>query len=1509
MPAFAHEPGSPARANVRTHYFEAISADEPLAQNLVTAFAQTPDGFLWIGTQGGLHRFDGYRFVLHDHDPEKPSSLADGFVSALATDPSGHLLVGGSRGSVQRRAADGDRFEPVGRAAGGSARGHVGGIVVDDRGVVWVASSLGLERIDGDGTETTVLVDRSAGFDLVSPRVIVASGDGGLRVPTGSGVAVIDPNGNLVDTIGRGLPRILSLHVTRDGTLWGGSEQGLHRFDADGRVTRAWPSGVDAVPEGPVQGIAEAPDGRLWLAVFGAGISTYDPVTGSAERFRHARSIEGTLPEDGVRQLLVDRSGLLWIGGESRGLIGVDPMGARFTLITDENPGRPYVATNNVRSLWEAPDGSLFVGTEGDGLKRIDGTTGEITYFGDVLLSVLADGASNRDLRVNGITPMPDGRLWLPTNRGVLELEPATGATRMAWPDPRTPAPADPHARKVIVDTDGKVWIATWRDGLVRLDPGDGSQQGWRHDPERTDSLSHDTVIEMFRDSRGTLWLGTMAGLDRFDPSTNRVHRMPRAGTSPVAPAGDLVRGIVETGDGALWFAAHGGLSRLAPDQREAETPAFDRWMPRDGLPANIVYSLRPAGPRWLWLATNRGLVRMDVEAGRFKRYDVDDGLQGLEFNGSSALEFADGRLAFGGVRGLNIFDPHDSRKRTTAPPLALTRVAVGERSLLVPSFGWASPLRLGPEERLLGFEFAVLDYASPHRNSFEYRLEGIDPDWQPLGTRNQLTLSSLPPGNYRLRVRGFDSEMDPAANELDLGFVVPAPWWQSTPARAAAVMALLLAIGGLLYGSQRRIERERLHAAALREREERLRVAIWGSGDEFWDMRAGNLFRIGTDNLLGLPHEDTVSGDNWRRHAVHPDDLEQVERTLAEHVRGERDAFESEHRVRRADGQYIWVRSRGKVVERDANGGALRVAGTARDITATRAAERDRRIAEEVIRSMSEAVVVTDLEFRFASVNPAFARMTGYTQDEVLGLESSILDCEQHNEDFHAALRATVSRTGHWSGELWQRRRDGDEFLCWLELSEVTDTAGVRTHFVGVLTDITDRKRAEQELRYLANYDTLTGLPNRTLLGERLAHALIRARRNGTRVALFFIDLDRFKHVNDSLGHAAGDRLLKAAAVRIQGSVRDVDTVARLGGDEFTVVAEDLVDRSEAERIARKLIDAFHDPLDIDGRTEVVISPSIGISLYPDHGQIPTDLLKFADTAMYRAKDYGRNTFEFYSPALDTQARWRAGMVNQLHKALERREFSLVYQPKLALATGEITGVEALLRWNNPELGRVGPATFVPLAEETGLIVPIGEWVLREALAELRRWARAGVGNVSVAVNISMLQLLRGELATLLRGLLDETGLPPNRVVFELTESMVMANAERSISTLGELKALGASIAIDDFGTGYSSLSQLKRLPIDTLKIDKAFVGEISVDADDEAITATVISMAHTLGLDVVAEGVETPEQLAYLRDRDCDEVQGFLISPPLPGEAMLAFLLEQREHRDRTPESPGRP
>lgn len=715
---------------------------------------------------------------------------------------------------------------------------------------------------------------------------------------------------------------------------------------------------------------------------------------------------------------------------------------------------------------------------------------------------------------------------------------------------------------------------------------------------------------------------------------------------------------------------------------------------------------------------------------------------------------------------------------------------------------------------------------------------------------------------------------------------------------------ALLVCVVAVLLWLSERKRREQARAAEsdVREREERLKLALWGSGDEFWDwdIRSNVVFRIGADQLLGEDNEQRLSTDEWRDRSVHPDDLERVQQILAKHIRGGSEHFESEHRIRNADGEWIWVLSRGKIVARDEQDAPLRIAGTARDITRSRNQDRERRIATEVLRSMGEAVAVTDLNFCFTSINPAFERMTGFTAEDVLGHDASMLDSVQHSPEFYRRIREALQRRGRWQGEMWQARKDGEEFLGWIEIFEVLDTAGERSHFVSVVNDITDKKSAEQELRYLANYDTLTGLPNRTLLAERLARAIVRARRSDFKVAVLFIDLDRFKDINDSLGHAAGDRFLKAAATRLLDTVHETDTVARLGGDEFTVIIEELLDITEAAAVARRILEVFKAPLEIEGRSDVVISPSIGISLFPDHGLVPTELLKFADTAMYAAKDRGRNTFQLYDRAMDTAARTRARMIAEMRRALDRDEFRLVYQPKMDIASGRITGVEALLRWHSAELGEVGPTAFIPLAEESALIVPIGEWALREACRTLANWHERGHQTLGMSVNISALQLVRGDLPRIVRDALAETGIPPSALQLELTESMVMSNAEQTLTLLQEFRDIGVGLAIDDFGTGYSSLVYLKRLPINVLKIDKAFVGDITHDSDDEAITAMIITIARLLQLEVVAEGVETAEQLEFLRGQRCDQIQGYWLSRPLEPEPCLGFIAHHDADRE---------
>ena len=567
-------------------------------------------------------------------------------------------------------------------------------------------------------------------------------------------------------------------------------------------------------------------------------------------------------------------------------------------------------------------------------------------------------------------------------------------------------------------------------------------------------------------------------------------------------------------------------------------------------------------------------------------------------------------------------------------------------------------------------------------------------------------------------------------------------------------------------------------------------------------------------------------------------------------------------------------------------------------EIAEHRDAEEALRQRQRAIDASSNGIMITDalaLDHPIIYVNPAFERITGYAASEVLGRNPRLLCSGDREQLGLEVIRVALCEQREGHAELRNYRKDGSLFWNALSVSPVLNAAGAVTNYVGIVNDITERKRYEEQLEYQSNHDGLTGLPNRNLLEDRIGQVLTYAERYQRQTAVFFVDLDHFKFINDSLGHDVGDKLLRIAARRLSECVRSIDTVARHGGDEFVIVLSDLAVSEDAAKVARKIQDAVCRPYQI-GEHELIVSCSTGISLYPKDGSDAQVLLKNADVAMYRAKQRGRNNFQFYTCELNDIVLARLTMEKHLRRALERDELLVHYQPKVDLASGRITGMEALVRWQSPELGFISPASFIPLAEETGLIVAIGEWVLRTACAQNKAWQEGGLPPMVVAVNLSPRQFRQEGLAETVRRIAEETGLAARYIELEIVESLLMDDVDGAVAMLDALKELGVQLTMDDFGTGYSSLSYLKRFPFDKMKIDQSFVRDITRDPGSAAIVRTVISLAHTLNLRVVAEGVETEGQLAYLRGLACDEMQGFYFSRPVPAEEFEQMLRDQR-------------
>lgn len=549
-------------------------------------------------------------------------------------------------------------------------------------------------------------------------------------------------------------------------------------------------------------------------------------------------------------------------------------------------------------------------------------------------------------------------------------------------------------------------------------------------------------------------------------------------------------------------------------------------------------------------------------------------------------------------------------------------------------------------------------------------------------------------------------------------------------------------------------------------------------------------------------------------------------------------------------------------------------------------------RQAAAVFASTREGVVITDLSPKILAVNKAYLAITGYSESEVLGQNPGFLQSGRQDQTFYQSMWASIRESGYWQGEVWNRRKSGELFPQLLTVSTVLDDQGIPSHYVGVMTDISQLKNSQYQLERLAHYDPLTNLPNRLLVQSRLEHALEHADQDGQKVAVLFIDLDGFKYVNDSLGHPAGDELLSILGQRMRQRVRGNDTLGRWGGDEFLLILEGLHHPDTAAGLALNIIRLLEKPFTLPSGHDVYVGASIGISLFPEDGRSVTELIQHADVAMYQAKEQGRNTYRFYTPSLTEAANERLEMEARLRRAFANDEFIVHYQPQVDIQSGALIGCEALVRWQNPTKGLIPPNRFIPIAEETGLIAPLGEWVLLTACVQARAWRDAGFPPFTLSVNLSARQLSQPGFIKSVADVLHKTGLPPEWLKLELTESMIMAQGESAVALLHSLKALGVYLSIDDFGTGYSSLAYLKRFPIDELKIDRGFVRDIPADKNDMEIAAAIIAMARNLHLKVVAEGVETPEQLDFLSGHACHAYQGYLFSPPVSADEFTRLL-----------------
>ena len=905
-----------------------------------------------------------------------------------------------------------------------------------------------------------------------------------------------------------------------------------------------------------------------------------------------------------------------------------------------------------------------------------------------------------------------------------------------------------------------------------------------------------------------------------------------------------------------------------------------------------------------VWVSTNKGINLIDNKGNFVRNFYRDFNLATTEFVSQSGSLDPHNNIVFGAINGYYSFAPEEliNEKQLISQPVLTSllisnkRVPIGNGAnakeySLAKDINSTSSVTLKYFQSPFSFEFISPNARFSNQLAYRYRLKPSNEEspWLETDENNlRATYTNISAGTYFFEVEAYDKFNPNLKASKSLKVNILPPWWSSNSAILIYSLVALLVIAYLLQ----QFRHKRLYHLQIKASEERLKLSLWGSGDEMWDwnIKSGKIYRSNIWGVLEFPQDGkrNLGNEGNNETNINKADITRISEALEQHFDEQTEHFESTYRVKDKNGRWIWVLDRGKVVERDDQNRPVRMTGTLKDISQIKKADERLKLFAKCFENISDAVVIYDRQFNVVDVNKAFQRITGKSKKIMLGTQ---LTFRQYPENFTANVKQHLLTKGSWHGEIESRRENGEFYLTDLNIDIIRDENRAISHFVGVFSDITKRKETEAELRKLANTDTLTGLPNRSyfqthqqrLVEQKVPHALL------------VFDLDNFKKVNDSMGHEVGDNLLCQVANRIRTIGRKSDTVYRLGGDEFALVVDDTNDIHTITSIAKEILKTIAQPLKLKNH-EIVLYSSIGIVLYPEDGSSSQELLKNADTAMYHAKHSGGNRYKFFNGSMNEQAVKRLQIEGLIRHGLKEDYFSVFYQPKIEITTGKIAGMEALVRFETPSKGIISPIVFIPVSEETGQIIDIGEIVLRKACYATKKWIDEGMFNGRCAVNLSAVQFTQPNLVEMISGILKETGLAASNLELEITEGTVMDSPQQAIDTMHQIRKMGIHLSLDDFGTGYSSLAYLKKFPLNTLKIDKAFVDDIEQSEQGRNMVATIVTIAHNLGLQVVAEGVESNQQLSFLSGLRCEQLQGYLYSRPLSEKDFSSYLLSHQ-------------
>lgn len=1466
--------------NATESTIDSLEIEGELSHSIVVDLAQDNQGFIWVATEAGLNRYDGYQVVQFYRQSH---GLSSDEINVLEIDSLGNVWIGTEEGlSVYWQ--DKGTFQNFYHNSADPLSlpsDRVLSLAAATNGDVWVGTGNGIAYYQAatKSFKQFPLVNM-LNIEIANKEIKAISHNGQKTLLGTSGglLAELNAEGNFEQVdLGDSLGEIIQLLSVNESEFYVLTEQELFIWNSRSKQIHE----IDLVKFGiensfiDITRIALGKNNQLLIGSRKDGLYRVDIENNNSKQFFYQRSKENFAGLNSIKAILEDRTGVLWLGTEAN-LHWLNPDLIQFNYFSQQSDGVFEITGNSVFALMVDADGWYWFGTEFDGLNvfRPNGQSLQRD------LSLQLPALSGQP--IHSIIEGSSGKIWIVEAGGILWVYDKS-SHKFSKLENLNFEGADLFSARYH---QGEIWIASSR-GLWRLSEN-GVLKNYLAD-QQIFNLKNKILSFEFSNSDDRIWLATEQGLLTFDIATETFTNLNQMFSE--VPSG-LTGSIFD-----LHFDIHGrlwvGTSQNGLYKVDFTTQQIDVINRNNSMLNNVIYAIQPDSKHFLWLATARGLFRLDTNDYSLTNFNKIQGQPIRDFNLGTRTRDLKGNILLGGINGVIQFDPkaYEEDQHPAQPVITdilvnsiSAKIGSDDESHAVVPVNIADKITLFHDDTSLAIEFSAMHFANPKNNRYRYKLEGYDRDWNEVDANGRRAIyGKLESGAYQFKLQASNQDglwsEEPKVIAIE---VLPSPYFSNVSLLIYALLFGLFVFIAISL-SRLRINERRAAQQRLAESEERLKLSLWGSGDELWDwdLKSGAL-HLSNEWDQDFPRDGIRSGYAEANSNIHPNDLPYVKQALNAHINGKSEHFESTYRLSDEAGGWIWVLDQGKSVEFDGDR-PIRMAGTLKNVSEIKDAEQRLSVIAKSFENISDAVWILDADLRYIVINKAFETITGYSAEEVIGAPMQEDAIKDMNENFYQRMMVLLDEKGSWQGELEAIRSDGTTYPIDINIDVVRDNDGNVINYVGVFSDITYRKIAEKELRRLATTDQLTSLPNRSTFRSEVENVLSHSAQ-GQQHALLFIDLDDFKRVNDSLGHGVGDELLMTVADSLQRVMADnKGMVARLGGDEFIIFLQDVDAWNHPAKIAQGVLESFAHTLQLSSN-EVMVSPSIGIVMYPENGETADELLRNADTAMYYAKKKGKNTFQFYTRQMNEQAKMRLNLENDLRTAIERDEFVVFYQPKVNLKTGKISGFEALVRWRSEERGLVMPNEFIPLAEESGLIIPISQQVIEKSCIQIRDWQKRGLFDGKMAINLSAIQFYHENLWETVKNALHLANLEAASIEFEITEGMVMQDLAHSIQQMNTLKEMGVSLALDDFGVGYSSLGNLKDFPIDTLKIDRSFVWDLDDSVRDRKLVESIITLAHNLDVKVVAEGVETLKQVEALQAMQCEEIQGFIFSRPIP-------------------------